>query len=127
MTASKIILYHDEVARQAEIKQFIDENFREELTIKILSKKFTISKSTLERHFRFCYKESVTRYIQRCRMLRAMDLVTEHSIPISQVGMTVGYNDRSAFTHAFTKFFGNAPAFFLRNSVENAELNQLTT
>jgi len=125
--AAKIILYHDDIIRLDEIKNFIDQNFNHELHIKSLSEKFTISKSTLIRHFRSCYDVSISGYILKCRMSHAMTLLTTHAIPISQIGITVGYQDRSAFTHAFTKFFGKPPAFYLRKTIGDAEVNQLTT
>ena len=117
-TGNKVILFNHDLIRLEEIRKFIDENFTQELTIKSLSIKFTISKSTLQRHFWSCYSEPIAYYIHKCRMARAMALLKERTIPISQIGMTVGYSHRSPFTRAFRKFFGNPPAYFLRRDFE---------
>jgi len=121
-TPNKMVLYNDDITRVAEISKFIDANFDQQLNVKNLCKKFTISSSTLQRHFISCYDKPVSIYIRRCRMFQAMALIIEHSIPISQIGFAVGYNHRSAFTHAFTKFFGKPPAFFSRSTPGNNEL-----
>jgi AraC-like DNA-binding protein len=117
MTGTKeIVLYHDDVTRLDEIKKFIDQNFSQEINIKMLSSTFAISKTTLRRHFLFHFKKSIAEYILMVRMIKAMTLLTGRFSPVSQIGMTVGYNDRSAFTHAFRKFFGNPPVYFSKKS-----------
>jgi|GEM_PF-3310843 len=126
-TANKIVLYENDLARLDEVKKFIELNIHTHIDVKILSKKFTISTRTLQRHFCTCYGEHVSHYIHKSRMLKAMELLTAHSMSISQIGLTVGYNHRSAFTHAFTKFFGNPPAYFLRNIPANGDLARSST
>jgi len=116
-TTNEIMLYDDDFARLDEIKKFIDENLAGNLHLENLSQRFSISTATLRRHFRSIYKESITDYIRQCRMKQAMILTMNHSFPVGQIAITVGYNDRTAFTRAFKKSFGKTPFAILRNGL----------
>jgi AraC-like DNA-binding protein len=123
---NKIVLYNEEVIRLDGIRTFIEQNYSQALNIQKISEKFTIDKSTLQRHFYYCYGEPIAHYIRKCRMTRAMILLKERSIPVSQIGMTVGYSHRAPFNRAFRKFFGYPPKYFL-TTVHEDNLKQKGT
>ncbi|HVX01219.1 MAG TPA: AraC family transcriptional regulator [Candidatus Babeliaceae bacterium] len=124
-TTGKMI-YDSDVARINEVTAYINQNISEELSVKTLAAKFTISISTLRRYFRAYHSNSVGYYIHKCRMEKAMDLLAKRAIPVSQIGMAVGYRHRSPFTHAFTRFFGNPPAYYIRKEIVDS-LNEMST
>ena len=111
----KIVLYNDGTMRLAEIKAFIDTNFDQNLDLKHLCEKFSISNATLRRHFKSVNNRSVTDYIRECRLKQAMTLVSNRTFPVGQIAATVGYSDRTAFTRAFKKKFGKAPFSILKH------------
>jgi AraC-like DNA-binding protein len=49
------------------------------------------------------------RYLQRLRLDTAVMLLADSRRALSDVALTVGFADQSAFTHAFTRRFGLAP------------------
>lgn len=49
------------------------------------------------------------RYLQRLRLDTALVLLCDPYRTLSDVALTVGFGDQSAFTHAFTRRFGIAP------------------
>ena len=118
----KIILYDSDTIRIQYVKEYIDQNIQRDLSIKSLSRKFAISVSTLQRHFYYCLDEPISIYIRRKRMSLAMELLTAHLMPIGEIGLAVGYDDRSTFTHAFTDFYHHPPAYFLRGGQQILDL-----
>ncbi len=49
------------------------------------------------------------RYLQRLRLDAALTLLCDARYTLTDVALTVGFSDQSAFTHAFTRRFGMAP------------------
>jgi transcriptional regulator GlxA family with amidase domain len=49
------------------------------------------------------------RYLQRLRLDTALALLRDPRNTLTDVALTVGFGDQSAFTHAFTRRFGLAP------------------
>ncbi len=49
------------------------------------------------------------RYLQGLRLDTALTLLCDARLTLSEIALTVGFADQSAFTHAFTRRFGLAP------------------
>lgn len=49
------------------------------------------------------------RYLQRLRLDTALTLLSDPRRTLTDIALTVGFADQSAFTHAFTRRFGLAP------------------
>src|ERR1700749_2301714 len=106
------LLIADEKEKIEQIKAFIDANLSDELRILKISKRFSISKNTLQRQFAIIYESSVGDYIQQCRMNLAMQLLRSHTLSVGQIYFAIGYKDRSSFTRAFSKYFGHPPMYY---------------
>ena len=126
-TNKQIVLYQEDIIRLDNIRIFIDQNLSQDLSISRLSKEFMISARTLQRHYLFRYGEPIAYYVRRKRMSLAMLFLIARSMPISQIGITVGYNDRTAFTRTFVKFFFHPPAYFSKSNDTNSDLAQTAT
>ncbi len=113
--SDKIVLLASDIDRLKEIKKFIETNIGRELNEIIIAKEFRISISTLKRHFTTYFRVSVYMFVLNIRMKKAMELLIARHGTVQQIGAYVGYTDTSAFTHKFTKYFGNPPAHYLRN------------
>ncbi|WJF91722.1 AraC family transcriptional regulator [Paraburkholderia bonniea] len=55
------------------------------------------------------FGETPHRYLQRLRLDTAIILLNEPSRPLTDIALSVGFSDQSAFTHAFSRRFGLAP------------------
>ncbi len=113
--SDKIILLASDVDRLIQIKKFIETNIGQELNEIKIAKAFGISISTLKRHFTTYFKTSVYTFILNMRMEKAMELLIARHGTVQQIALFVGYADTPAFTHKFTKYFGNVPSHYLRN------------
>jgi transcriptional regulator GlxA family with amidase domain len=62
-------------------------------------------------HQLFCeaFGETPHRYLQRLRLDAALTLLADPRESLTDIALTTGFADQSAFTHAFTKRFGIAP------------------
>ena len=108
-----MILYEEDIERLVKIRDFIHDNLCYELKTSIVAKKFGIDKYKLRRHFTKHFKHAFYHYIFVQRMKKAMDLLC-HKTPVFETAKAVGYDDKSAFSHAFTGFFGESPASILK-------------
>lgn len=83
-----------------------------------LAKKTGQSERSMRRRFLKELGIGPEQFIQRARLLRAMQLLVEHSgRTITEIGLEVGYSNHSAFTSAFQNFTGLTPTLFRRANV----------
>jgi AraC-like DNA-binding protein len=59
--------------------------------------------------FTDAFGETPARYLQRLRLDTSITLLADLSRSLTDVALTVGFGDQSAYTHAFTRRFGMAP------------------
>jgi AraC-like DNA-binding protein len=52
------------------------------------------------------------RYLASCRLQRAAQQLRESAVPVGRVAFDIGYASEAAFTRAFKREFGIAPAMF---------------
>lgn len=89
---------------------YIDENLSQELTLSALAKKSFYNPSYFSRLFKQKFGTSLSEYVRQKRMEQAMKLLRQSDLSVEEVIDATGYNDRSAFYHAFSKAAGMAPA-----------------
>ena len=93
-----------------ELRNYIDENLHEELTLSAIAKKSFYNPSYFSRIFKQRFGVSFSDYLRKKRMEYAMRLLSDTELSIEEIIERVGYADRSAFYHAFSKAVGKSPA-----------------
>lgn len=68
-----------------------------------------LSRTSLASAFKASFGITMSNYLLQRRMDLARQLLRSGKQSILQVGMTIGYEDQSAFGRAYRKFFGHAP------------------
>lgn len=91
------------------IEEYIAANLAEELSVELLCKEFGISKTSLYLLAQEHFGMGITLYIRLRRMEKAMQLLEEKSMPVSDVAQAVGYMDASHFTRVFKQHTGCTP------------------
>lgn len=85
----------------------IEENYTENITLKTLSKKFSLSESYLSRIFKKETGAAIHEYLTDYRVLKATQLLQEHSV--AEVCYMCGFSDSSHFIAVFKKRMGVTP------------------
>lgn len=94
------------------ISKYISTNFRQELSLKTLSKIFAMSESHLSRKFKASTGIGLNEYINYVRITNAEKLLRENELSITQIAEQCGYNDSNYFSTVFKRVTGMTPHKF---------------
>ena len=94
-----------------DVLDYINEHYREELSLDFLANKFFISKYHLSREFNRIFGTSVYRYIIQKRLVMAKQMMSEGT-PSSEVYQHCGFGDYSNFYRAFKSEYQISPKEF---------------
>lgn len=95
-----------------------------------LARKMEMSRSNLHRKVSSAANISVSQFISRVRLKRAMELLRKGSLKISEIAFECGYQSVAYFTKCFREFYGYPPGEVEKgNFSENneSEIKQLKT
>ena len=71
---------------------------------------------TLKKGFREVYNRSAYQYLLQRRMEKGMEELMKTNTPIAEIGWELGYEDPSAFTRAFSRYFCLTPSSVRRRT-----------
>lgn len=103
---------HQEYNRVEEVKKYIAENIAADLRASVVSGKFELSVSSLQRLFKKYQGQAYHQYLEDIRMKTAFYLITKEGKRISEAMYAMGYNNRPTFNAAFKKKFKYHPSHF---------------
>ncbi len=95
---------------------FIHERPEADWDVKTLARRAGMSRTAFAIQFARFVGEPPLRYVLRCRMNKAGDLLRTSTATIPQIGDRVGYNTESSFSRAFKRVFGATPAAYRRRA-----------
>jgi transcriptional regulator GlxA family with amidase domain len=91
---------------------YIEQNYRDKLTVDQLAEKFSTSRRTFERRFKNATSNTVVEYIQRVKIEAAKKQLETGRKTINEVMYEVGYTDTKAFRDVFKKITGISPTVY---------------
>ena len=110
---SKFMMFHGQRNHKDEeikkIQDYIENNYKEKITIDLLAEKVSIGKRSFERRFKKATNNTVVEYIQRVKIEAAKRSMETSRKNISEVMYDVGYTDTKAFRDVFKKITGLTP------------------
>ena len=92
-----------------QVKDFIEDNLAESLTIVDIAAVVHMSQFHFARVFKAATGESPHRYVTQRRMERAKVLLNVTKFPVAEIAYRVGFYNPSHFTSQFRKFMGMTP------------------
>ncbi len=98
------------------IAEYINLNYENELSLKILSKKFCMSESYISRRFKEALGTCISEYINYVRITNAEKLLKTEKLPITEIALRCGFNDSSYFAGVFKKLKGITPYKYLKSN-----------
>lgn len=100
--------------RLTPVLEYIDDHYTESLSLEQLSSKANMSSHYFCRLFKSLTGKSPTEYINFLRLNKAETLLQERKLNITEVAMTVGFNDSNYFSRQFKKYKQVAPSTLLK-------------
>lgn len=91
------------------IKEYLDENYTQKVTLDELAEIFYINKYYLTRIFKEQFGISVVDYLLHIRITKAKELLRFSTYNIEEVGIRCGVPDANYFTRVFKKIEGMSP------------------
>lgn len=88
----------------------MDRAFAEPLDVPSLARLAHVSPAHFARQFRATFGETPHRYLQRRRIERAMELLRETDLPVTEVSLDVGFGSLGTFSATFSRIVGESPS-----------------
>ena len=105
-------IYGLEDSRVGAALELIHESPQSDWTVAGLASAVAMSRSSFAQRFAACVGESPMRYMARCRILRAAQLLDAERMSVTQAMQSVGYESESSFTKAFQRYLGCTPGAY---------------
>lgn len=114
-----------QLAANAKDQKFLDHAIRtveehmeaSDFGVKEFVKLMGISRSLLHKKLTALTDHSAADFINQLRMRKAMELLKQNDLNISEVAYSVGYNDPKYFSRLFSRHYGRSPKEFLQSPV----------
>jgi AraC family transcriptional regulator len=93
-------------------RDFINEEFHNELTIEIIAKTVEVHPTHLAREFRRYFQTTIGDFIRQRRIEFACRMIVNSNMPLSEISLEAGFYDQSHFTRIFRKATNLTPAAY---------------
>ncbi|MGL5635149.1 MAG: response regulator transcription factor [Sarcina sp.] len=93
-----------------QVVKLINEEYKQELSLKTLAAKFRINSSYLGQIFSKEVGISFSEYLNKVKNTKAKDLILNTNMKINNIAKEVGYTDTSYFYRKFKKYYGVCPS-----------------
>jgi len=97
-----------------EIINFVENNYTQKITLKMLANQFGINESYLSRMFKNQTGKNLIYYVNEKKMYKARELLGNSQIMVKEAAYAVGYDDQFYFNKQFKRFFHVSPTEFRR-------------
>jgi AraC-like DNA-binding protein len=88
----------------------MDRAFARPLDVPTLASVAHVSPAHFSREFRATFGETPHRYLQRRRVERAMELLRETELPVTEICLDVGFGSLGTFSRTFRTIVGESPS-----------------
>jgi len=103
---------NDVMESMSRVAAHIRTNVSRRIKVAELAEVAQCSKSQLERRMRKTFGVPATKYIMRCRVDRAADLLTGTDMALAEIATAAGFYDQADFTFRFAQLTSETPAQF---------------
>ena len=93
----------------ASVRQYIDQHFKENITLDLLADKVSINKYYMAHAFKREYGVSPINYLIARRIREGKRLLTETDLSLSQIASVLGFSSSSYFSQSFRNAEGISP------------------
>lgn len=97
---------------------FIEENFKEEISVNDVASAVGLSADYLSRQFKQFTGMTTIEYINSFRFAKAVEMLKKPGISVSVVASEVGFNDPCYFTRQFKNLMGVTPSEYRKEEIK---------
>ncbi len=90
-------------------KDFIESNYTDTLTLNEIANASMLSENHLIRNFKSIFGHSPFQYVSKLRILKAIKLLKQTNLNISEIANSLGYSSLGNFSYFFKKEVGASP------------------
>ena len=94
---------------------YINEHFKEDLTVDLLAKEMGYSRNYIAESFRASFHVGIARYLNTVRLKNALALLREGNVNITDCAMESGFSSLRTFYRVFSEELGCTPREYLKN------------
>jgi AraC-like DNA-binding protein len=95
-------------------KDLIDREYSRELDVAALAREAHASAAHFGRSFKRAFGETPHAYLKRRRIERAMELLRETDLSVTEISLEVGFRSLGSFGTAFHELVGDPPGVYAR-------------
>ena len=99
--------------KMLEIKEYIEKKYADISSVTAVSEHFFYSREYVSRMFKRYYNVSVSDYIARLRVVRAIELM-KSGVSVTETCFAVGFGSASAFYLTFRRIMGMSPSDYIK-------------
>ena len=100
----------------AAVRQYIDQHYKESLTLNLLAEKARINKYYMAHAFKREYGVSPINYLISCRIREGKRLLSETDLSLSQIAAVLGFSSSSYFSQSFRSAEGMSPTEYRKTT-----------
>lgn len=112
---TKVIFKEKEKSVSFEIIGYLHNNFCEDLKVADVADKYNMTVIELNRILLFQVEKNFEDLMNYLRINRACEMLLTEALPITDIGVAVGYNTVKTFNRNFMRLKGMAPGVFRKN------------
>ena len=98
------------------VLKYIHQHIDKPLNLKLVAEQFCYSTRSLSRMFQNSINTSFLQYVKLLRIIKAMELLLQTNLSVSEISYKCGYNTLSSFSYAFQKVVHVSPAEFRKKT-----------
>ncbi|MBR7133246.1 MAG: PocR ligand-binding domain-containing protein [Clostridia bacterium] len=115
---SRLFAYNERLPKL--IKEYINKNYSDKITLSILSQKFGCCNATLTKSFKNEYNLSIMSYLCEVRLKASCEMIVKTRRSFKEIAASCGFYDQNYFSKTFTKYYGCSPSEYRsKNVVKN--------
>lgn len=92
-----------------QIKEYIDENYNQDISLDFFSSKYFLSTSYISTLFKSAYNIGISEYFSNIRLEKAKELLENRYLKIEEIADKIGMHNHSYFATKFKKQYGMSP------------------
>ncbi len=97
-----------------QVNRYIEEHYREDLTVDKVAKHFDYSRSRISVIYKKETGSGINEAINRVKLIRARNLLIESEMSISEISEYLGFSSPQYFSNRFTKSTGMSPSSYAK-------------